>query len=88
MVPIFLWPHTPIPHAETKAQLLTRVEKFLKDTAQQQKGKIVIIVTHGGVIKTLITHYTETAESPQIAALLNFTVAIAVILFRLRESSE
>ncbi len=56
------WHHTPVPHAENKAQSFTRIETFLKNIANSQQGKTVAVVTHGGLIKLFITHLTERVE--------------------------
>ncbi len=53
------WHHNPVPHAETKAHLFNRVEKFLKNIARKHQGKTIAIVTHGAVMKTLIAYYTQ-----------------------------
>lgn len=53
------WHHEPVPGAETKAGLITRTEKFLRDIAQTHPGKTVALVTHGAVIKTLIMHLAD-----------------------------
>jgi len=50
------WKHTVVPDGETLAETLDRVETFLRNIAQNHKGKTVVVVTHGAVIKTLIYH--------------------------------
>jgi 2,3-bisphosphoglycerate-dependent phosphoglycerate mutase len=53
------WHYHSVPDAETKADLIDRIETALNAIAEDNKGKTVAVVTHGAVIKTLIMHYTE-----------------------------
>jgi broad specificity phosphatase PhoE len=53
------WHHTAIPNAETTVQVITRIERFIKTTAQKHKGTTVAAVTHGAVMKNLIIHKAD-----------------------------
>lgn len=44
------------PNGETFAQLQQRVLSFLEDLKLENSGKHILIVTHGGLIRTLLAH--------------------------------
>jgi 2,3-bisphosphoglycerate-dependent phosphoglycerate mutase len=56
------WHQSPIPGGESKANMIRRVERCLKKIAKDHEGKAVVVVTHSGIMKTLITHLTEKVE--------------------------
>jgi alpha-ribazole phosphatase len=46
--------HTAPPEGETLAQVSERVQAVLKEIARAQGGQTVVLVAHGGVLRTLI----------------------------------
>lgn len=57
--PACRWNHPEWPAGESKNQLLDRVTTCLKGIAEKHKGSEVAIVTHAGVIYTLVEHLTQ-----------------------------
>ena len=56
------WNYADIPGSETRNQLLGRLLPTLEIYAHQHEGKTIVIVTHAGVIRTLVAHVR--AEMP------------------------
>ncbi len=46
-----------VPYAESAHAVLNRTESFLFEMAKKWKGKTIVIVSHGDLIKTLIRRY-------------------------------
>jgi uncharacterized phosphatase len=53
--------HGSVPGRETREQVLERVHPALVRLAEERPGQSVLVVTHGGVIGTLVRHATEFA---------------------------
>jgi broad specificity phosphatase PhoE len=51
--------HRTIPGSETMAEVANRALPFLMNLAQTQKGKNLLIVSHGGVIRSLLVTLFE-----------------------------
>jgi broad specificity phosphatase PhoE len=45
-----------VPGVETHQEIVVRVGPFLKEIAHTNHGKNILVVTHGGVLKSLIFH--------------------------------
>ncbi len=43
--------------AEPRHQVVTRIKKFLIAIAHKHKGQQIAIVTHGGALRSLISHW-------------------------------
>lgn len=50
------WNYADIPGSEPRNQLLARLMPTLENYARAHKGKTIIVVTHAGVIRTLVAH--------------------------------
>lgn len=58
------WDHLPVfEGAETYNALLKRTQEALKEIADVHKGKTVLIIGHGRVLKTLIADATDSEEN-------------------------
>ncbi len=66
------WKYHVVSNAETKAAILQRIETSLKNMALNHSGQKVVVVTHGGVIKTLIQHYTNQLVSTSNCCIAEF----------------
>lgn len=54
----------PVPGLETRQHVLDRVLPALARLAQVHEGKSVLVVSHGGIIGTLLRHFTD-GERPR-----------------------
>ncbi len=66
------WHHTPINHAETNAEVLKRIDQFIKNIVRKYRGKTVAAVTHGLVIGILIEHHTGLSEDIRNCSIAEF----------------
>ncbi|MBW8871906.1 MAG: histidine phosphatase family protein [Leifsonia sp.] len=56
------WPDgTPVPGRETRDQVVARALPALRELGEQHPGENVIVVSHGGVISSLVRHVTDHA---------------------------
>lgn len=56
------WPEgTPVPGRETREQVVERALPALLDLGERHAGESVIVVSHGGVIGSLVRHITDHA---------------------------
>lgn len=51
------WEHTPIPGGETFALFSQRLVAFCEEILHKHPGQNLALVTHGGCIRTLLSHY-------------------------------
>lgn len=58
--------------AEPRHQVIARVKKFLTLIAQKHKGQQIAVVTHGGAIRSLISHFGHNIED--LPAITNVSV--------------
>jgi alpha-ribazole phosphatase len=49
------WVNTPCPGGESNSQLVARVEDFLQQVTPQHSDETILVVTHGGVVRALIS---------------------------------
>jgi len=54
-------PSTAIPEGESALQVQARLVPFLEEVCQRHPGQSVVIVTHGGVIRTVLWHLMESS---------------------------
>lgn len=50
------WNYADIPGSEPRNKLLARLMPTLEQYARQHEGKAIVVVTHAGVIRTLVAH--------------------------------
>ena len=56
------WPDgEPVPGRETREQVVERALPALRDLGEQHPGENLIVVSHGGVISSLVRHVTDHA---------------------------
>ena len=56
------WPEgMPVPGRETREQVVARALPALRELGEQHPGENVIVVSHGGVISSLVRHVTDHA---------------------------
>jgi uncharacterized phosphatase len=56
------WPEgTPVPGRESRDEVVARALPALRDLGEQHPGENVIVVSHGGVISSLVRHVTDHA---------------------------
>jgi len=55
-----------IPDEESWHEVLERVLPTLEEIAKRHEGEEVLVVTHGGVIRTLLVHLADYEEFPRI----------------------
>ncbi|MFC2949166.1 histidine phosphatase family protein [Virgibacillus sediminis] len=67
------WEDNPIPNGESARQFKARIDRFLHECIQQQIGsalgvnKRILIMTHGGVIRYLISSYVTSVSFWEVA---------------------
>jgi len=54
-------PTMAIPEGESALQIQTRLIPFLEEVCQRHRGQSVVLVTHGGVIRTMFWHLLESS---------------------------
>jgi broad specificity phosphatase PhoE len=59
-------PHIKESHVESDEQMVMRALPFLREVSTKNKGQNVLIVTHGGLMRTLLIHlgYAEVDDFP------------------------
>ncbi|MGO4300253.1 histidine phosphatase family protein [Leifsonia sp. RAF41] len=56
------WPEgTPVPGRESREQVVARALPVLRELGEQHPGENIIVVSHGGVISSLVRHVTDHA---------------------------
>ncbi|WP_431221312.1 histidine phosphatase family protein [Leifsonia xyli] len=56
------WPEgVPVPGRETREEVVARALPALRELGEQHPGENVIVVSHGGVISSLVRHVTDHA---------------------------
>ncbi len=62
--------------AEPREKVLERVMKYLHAIVQKHKGQHIVVVTHGGAIRSILTHLGHNVEElPEVTneSIINFT---------------
>lgn len=54
-----LYPNGEYPEAESRSDVIQRIERFLQFTLKNHHGKNIIVTTHGGVVNALLTMLTN-----------------------------
>src|SRR5699024_6607136 len=54
-----LYPSGEYPEAESRPDVMKRVELFLLDMLENYERKNILVTTHGGVINALLTNLTD-----------------------------
>ncbi|MCU1528556.1 MAG: phosphoglycerate mutase, partial [Frondihabitans sp.] len=54
---------TPVPGRESRAALLDRVEAALLEIARSSEGEMVVVATHGAVIRAIVNHVAPEADA-------------------------
>ncbi|MCK5247472.1 histidine phosphatase family protein, partial [Candidatus Bipolaricaulota bacterium] len=54
-------PTTAIPEGESALQVQARLVPFLEEVCQRHPGQSIVLVTHGGVIRTMLWHLLESS---------------------------
>lgn len=66
------WQYSHVPNAETELAIVARVQTYLKEILHNHRGGTIVVVTHGTVIKTIITHNSERYEEVPNCSIVEF----------------